>query len=161
IKDDCQFNYEVIIDIVQINGRPVLHVIDSATSFQAARFLESISARHTWNALCECWIYVYQGPPDFLTHDPGTNFASEEFRNNARSIGTTCNEMPVEEHWAVGKVERSHGPLRRTFDILHKEIRDCTDDHTILQMAVKALNDTAGPNGLVPTLLVFGAYPRV
>ena len=30
-----------------------------------------------------------------------------------------------------------------------------------LQMAVKAVNDTAGPDGLVPTLLVFGAYPRM
>ena len=30
-----------------------------------------------------------------------------------------------------------------------------------LQMAVKAVNDTAGPDGLVPTLLVFGAYPRL
>jgi len=28
-------------------------------------------------------------------------------------------------------------------------------------MAVKAVNDTVGPDGLVPTLLVFGAYPRV
>jgi hypothetical protein len=28
-------------------------------------------------------------------------------------------------------------------------------------MAVKAVNDTAGPNGLVPTLLVFGTYPRL
>ena len=28
-------------------------------------------------------------------------------------------------------------------------------------MAFKALNDSAGPNGLVPTLLVFGAYPRI
>jgi hypothetical protein len=28
-------------------------------------------------------------------------------------------------------------------------------------MAVKTINDTAGPNGLVPTLLVFGAYPRI
>jgi hypothetical protein len=28
-------------------------------------------------------------------------------------------------------------------------------------MAFKALNDTAGPNGLVLTLLVFGAYPRM
>jgi len=28
-------------------------------------------------------------------------------------------------------------------------------------MAFKALNDTAGPDGLVPTLLVFGAYPRI
>jgi hypothetical protein len=28
-------------------------------------------------------------------------------------------------------------------------------------MAVKAINDTASPNGLVPTLLVYGAYPRI
>jgi len=28
-------------------------------------------------------------------------------------------------------------------------------------MAVKAINNTAGPNGLVPTLLVYRAYPRI
>ena len=28
-------------------------------------------------------------------------------------------------------------------------------------MAVKTINDSAGPDGLVPTLLVFGAYPRM
>jgi hypothetical protein len=28
-------------------------------------------------------------------------------------------------------------------------------------MAVKAVNDTAGPDGLIPTLLVFEAYPRI
>jgi hypothetical protein len=28
-------------------------------------------------------------------------------------------------------------------------------------MAFKALNDTARPNRLVPTLLVFGIYPRI
>lgn len=28
-------------------------------------------------------------------------------------------------------------------------------------MAVKAVNDTMGLDGLVPTLLVFGAYPRM
>jgi len=28
-------------------------------------------------------------------------------------------------------------------------------------MAVKAVNDTAGPDGLVPTLLVYGAYLRI
>ena len=28
-------------------------------------------------------------------------------------------------------------------------------------MAIKAVNDTAGPDGLIPTLLVYGAYPRM
>jgi hypothetical protein len=28
-------------------------------------------------------------------------------------------------------------------------------------MAFKAINDSAGPDGIVPTLLVYGAYPRI
>ena len=28
-------------------------------------------------------------------------------------------------------------------------------------MNAKAVNDTTAPDGLVPTLLIFGAYPRV
>jgi hypothetical protein len=28
-------------------------------------------------------------------------------------------------------------------------------------MAVKAINNSAGPDGIVPTLLVFGIYPRI
>ncbi|KAI0398644.1 hypothetical protein F4802DRAFT_611456 [Xylaria palmicola] len=120
-----------------------------------------MSARDAWEALCKCWINVYQGPPDNIVHDPGTNFASDEFRNHAKIMGVRCREMPVEAHWAIGKIERAHGPLKRTYDILREEIDVRTNNESILQMAVKALNDTAGPNGLVPTLLVFGAYPRI
>jgi hypothetical protein len=35
------------------------------------------------------------------------------------------------------------------------------DKEVILQMAVKAVNDIARPDRLVPTLLVFGSYPRI
>ena len=40
---------------------------------------------------------------------------------------------------------------------------ECKDIHKelALQMAVKAVNNTTGPNRLVPTLLVYGAYPRM
>lgn len=161
IKDDLYFNYEIIINVVRINNRNVLHVIDADTSFQAAAFLKSMSARDTWDALCRCWINTYQGPPDYIVHDPGTNFALEDFRSRAKIVGAECKQMPVEAHWAVGKVEQAHGPLRRTFDILRAELNSSTDDEDVLQIAVKALNDTAGPNGLVPTLLVFGTYPRI
>jgi hypothetical protein len=30
-----------------------------------------------------------------------------------------------------------------------------------LQIAMKAVNDLAGPDGIIPILLVFGAYPRM
>lgn len=61
----------------------------------------------------------------------------------------------------VGKVERYHGPLRRAFEIMYADIGTVAAPESILQMAVKAVKDTAGPNGLLPTLLVFGAYPRM
>ena len=42
-----------------------------------------------------------------------------------------------------------------------EELEGVISKETALQMAVKAVNDTTGPDGLVPTLLVFGAYPRM
>ncbi|KAI1439012.1 hypothetical protein GGR50DRAFT_685073 [Xylaria sp. CBS 124048] len=142
-----------------IDGSPVLHVVDAATGFQAARFMRTVSAKETWELLKACWIDTYLGPPDVITHDAGTNFNSTEFRNEARLAGTTCNQVPVEAHWSIGKVERYHAPIRRAYEIFTEEVQGSKASR--LQMAVKAVNDTANPDGLVPTLLVFGAYPRI
>src|SRR4051812_25043392 len=57
-------------------------------------------------------------------------------------------------------VECYHRPLRQAFQIISDEVKDISKGMA-LQMAFKALNNTAGLNGLVPTLLVFGAYPRM
>jgi hypothetical protein len=46
-------------------------------------------------------------------------------------------------------------------DIFYKKLSEINSKKAILQMAVKAVNDTTGPNGLIPTLLVFGAFPRI
>ncbi len=45
LKDDHEFNYSVIIDVIYLDGKPVLQVVDSATVFKAARFLKDMSAR--------------------------------------------------------------------------------------------------------------------
>ncbi|KHJ34337.1 hypothetical protein EV44_g0920 [Erysiphe necator] len=77
-------------------------------------------------------------------------------------MAISMKNVPVEAHWSIGKVERYHSCIRRAYKIIVEELhgtgvnKDC-----MLQMAVKALNDTAGPNGPVPTLLVFGAYPKM
>lgn len=160
VKDDYDFNYEIIVDVMYLNGKPVLHIVDAATSFQAARFLPDISAKTTWETLKACWIDTYLGPPDYIVHDAGRNFASMEFRQNAKAMTITVKEVPVEAHNSIGKVERYHLPIRRAFEIICDEIPDINEAFA-LQMAVKAINDTAAPDGIVPTLLVFGAYPRM
>jgi hypothetical protein len=162
LKDDYEFNYSVVIDILYLDGKPVLQVVDSATSFGAARFLKDMSARNAWDTLRTCWIDTYQGPPDYVVHDAGKNFTSTEFKQLASSMSIEVKEVPVEAHNSVGLVERYHTPLRRAYEILREELKDeHVDREMILQMAVKAVNDSAGPDGIVPTLLVFGSYPRM
>ena len=77
-------------------------------------------------------------------------------------MAVEVKEAPVKAHNSIGLIERYHTPLRRAYEIIKDELKDeYIDKDMILQMAVKAVNDSAGPNGLTPTLLVFGAYPRL
>jgi hypothetical protein len=71
-------------------------------------------------------------------------------------------EVLVKAHNSVGLVERYHAPLRRAYKILKAELKDeHINKEIILQMAVKAVNDSAGPDRIVLILLVFGLYPRM
>ena len=162
--ENIDFNHSIIVDVMYITGSPLLHVVDEATRFQAARWLPNISAQATWNALRLCWIDVYIGPPDLLIHDAGTNFTGREFQQCATSMAISTKCVPVEAHQSIGIVERYHAPLRRAYSVISEELKGTGTGVTrdmVLQMAIKAVNDTAGPDGLIPTLLVFGAYPRM
>ena len=166
LKDDqdVRFNSEIIVDIMYLNAdgnKPVLHVVDQTTAFQGGQFLPSSSAKDVWETLRMTWIDTYQGPPDTITHDAGTAFTAAEFQANAGSLDIKCHAVPVEAHNSIGMVERYHAPLRRVFEILYAELSGTTSKEAILQMAFKAINDTVGPEGIVPTLLVFGDYPRI
>jgi hypothetical protein len=107
-----------------------------------------------------CWIDTYLGPPDHIVSDAGKNFVSKEFKKYADIIGIRTRAVPVEAYNSIEIVERYHGPLRRIYQILCIELPGIDKD-IALQIIFKAFNDTAGPDGLVPTLLVFGAYPRL
>ena len=108
-----------------------------------------------------CWLDTYLGPPDFIIHDAGTNFASKEFTHSALSMAVTTKCVPVEAHWSIGLVERAHATVRRAYQIISDELQDTVSKESRLQMAFKACNDLTRPDGLVPTLLVFGAFPRM
>ena len=66
----------------------------------------------------------------------------------------------VEAHWSVRLVEQAHPTLQRAYKIITDKLQgQGTTKEINLQMAVKAVNDTASLDSLVPTLLVFGTYP--
>ncbi|KHJ31034.1 hypothetical protein EV44_g3438 [Erysiphe necator] len=130
LKNDRDFSHPLIIDVMCINNDPILHVVDGATYFQAARWLSNMSAIHLWNMLklCWlsnmsaihlwnmlklCWIDIYIGPPEVIVHGTGTNFDSAEFRQSASNQAIKLKCVPIEAPQSVGLVERYHGPLRR------------------------------------------------
>jgi hypothetical protein len=47
LQDDVEFNYCIIVDIMYISSNPLLHMVDEGTRFQAGRWLQNISAKHT------------------------------------------------------------------------------------------------------------------
>ncbi|KHJ32171.1 hypothetical protein EV44_g3834 [Erysiphe necator] len=162
LKEDTYFNQSLVIDVLYIDGDPVLHVVDESTSFQAAKWLPNLSVSHTWDMLRMYWIDIYTGPPETLIHYTGTAFDSAEFRQSATALGIEIKQDPVEAAQSVGTVERYHAPLRRAYKIITDELKGQNVPKNIrLQLAVKAVNDSAGYDGIVPTLLVFGTFPRM
>jgi hypothetical protein len=59
LRDDCEFNHEIFVDVLYLISLPVLQVVDQATSFQEARFLPLITAYNTWQTLKKLWIDIY------------------------------------------------------------------------------------------------------
>jgi len=67
-------------------------------------------------------------------------------------------EVPIKAYNSIKKVERYYILLHQVYKIISLELEDASKE-LILQIAVKAANNSARPDGLIPTLLVFSAYP--
>ena len=83
----------------------------------------------------------------------------DSFVNIGRASGVEVNRPGIESHNALGIGERYHHPLRNTFrklDMIYPNVSDTT----LLALSVKALNETLGPEGIVPSALVFGKNPH-
>ena len=67
-------------------------------------------------------------------------------------------EVPIKAYNSIKKVEQYYAPLYYIYKIISLELED-TSKKLTLQIAVKAVNNSAGPDRLIPILLVFSAYP--
>lgn len=157
--ENSRFNERIILDIMYLGSDPVLHVVDEGTRFGASRFLKDISTKSIWKALLECWATIYTGLPNRMLVDQGTQFG-DLFINMAAASNVIVERTGVEAHSSLGIVERHHQPLRQTFRRIMVQFPNC-DKELALAFAQKAMNDTLGPEGLVPSSLVFGEYPQV
>jgi hypothetical protein len=156
---------ELPMNLMFINGKTVLHVTDSATRFSAATFLDLHSESYgqssdcIWDAFTDIWHSIYTGYPDRLLVDSGSAFMNVKWKTITESRGITLRISGVEAHNSLGIEERYHGQLRRVYKKFEHEFPH-VGPALLLRIAVKAINDTMGTNGIVPSLLVFGVVPR-
>jgi hypothetical protein len=68
--------------------------------------------------------------------------------------------MLIEVYYSISKIKYYHALLQQAYDILIKELLD-TDRNILFQIIIKTVNNTAGPNGLTLTLLVWGIYLKI
>ena len=137
-----------------------LHIIDRGTRFSVARFIKSHRAEYLWNMIIDARVTIFKGFPNELSHDRGSQFSSAFFQNACAEFGIVSKEKPTESHNSLSLCERYHPIIRRVFRKIRSEYPDF-DIHVALSLAVYAVNTTTSPNGLTPSLLVFGAIPKL
>ena len=107
-----------------------------------------------------CWINTYLGPPDIIAHNTGKNFISREFKQYIINMGTITKSIPVKAYNLISIVKHYYGLLQCIYHIITFKIPGINKDMA-LQMAFKVINNSTGPDSLIPTLLIFRAYPQM
>lgn len=152
--------FQIHIDRSHTDAKPELHVDDKAIHFLPAKWLKDMTAKTFWKTLRMCWMDVYLGPSGIAAHNAEKNFMAAALQANADMLPIRTKSISMESGSSMTIVEKYHTPIRCAFNIIKKECPECENEQA-MQMAVKSINDSFGLDGLTPTLLVFGALPRL
>jgi len=126
------------LDLMFVDGRPVLTGREVATGFYVAELLPDKSAAATWEA-CQHRIILAHGTPARFRTDPGKEFGGE-FLAGCRQAGIEVRPTPVGDNNPIGGVERAHGTLDRWIRNLRLEDGESVPLHEHLAEAVAELN---------------------
>jgi hypothetical protein len=160
IRNDFEFNFNILVNILYIESKSVLHLVNEAIRFQADRWLRNISARHVWDQFRTCWIDTYLRSFDIIIADFDKQFVFREFKNHADNMSIIVKIVSIEIHHSIKMMKRYYESLRRAYSIISTEISKI-DSELTLQMTFKVINDSIELNDLISTLLVFETYFRM
>jgi hypothetical protein len=68
--------------------------------------------------------------------------------------------MPIKAYNSIGKIKRYYVFLQQVYEIIYNEFRD-TNTKISLQITIKTINNSAGPDGIILIFLIFSIYPRI
>ena len=143
------------MNLKQVSGKLVLHLIDHATRFSTTGVIPSKDRDVIISKMFQIWISIF-GPPKQILSDNGGEFANEDFRIMAEKLNTTVRTT-AESPWSNGINERHNAILE---NMVSKVMSDtgCSLDIAV-PWAVASKNALANVYSYSPNQLVFGRNP--
>jgi len=92
--------------------------------------------------------------------DTSKNLVSKEFKDNAITVNIKLKIILVKAHYSIRKLKRYYTIVQKAYNCITIKILGLNCDMA-LQMSFKATNDLVSLNSLIPTLLIYSAYPRI
>lgn len=139
-----------------VDGKPVLHSVGEATLFSAAQLVRDPFVKSIWATILACLAMIYTTLRNCMLVDEGSYV-----RNALANIGRFANG----EDQSTGKeanlsVRLGEGYLQALPSTYRKTMKQHpeTEPRSTLVVSVKAINDSSGPEGLVPSALLFGEF---
>ena len=98
------------MDIKEINGSKVLHLIDHATRYSVGVRIPSKESSDIINATSKHWITYFRTPGSILTNN-GREFNNQSFWERAQNLNIIVHTAPTESSWSNGLSEEHNGIL--------------------------------------------------
>lgn len=115
--DEIVFNEEVAMDLMWMEGRAIMNIVDALTYYQNAVLLKRQSTGDVWDAFVEAWSSVNVGYPNKIRLEQGNVFKSKKWEQLSTTHGIEIQLSSIESHNSIGVGKRYHGPLRNIFRI--------------------------------------------
>ena len=152
------FNELVAMDIKEIKGNKILHMIDHATRYSVASLIKTKEAKEVVNVVMKQWVAYFGAPRSFLT-DNGREFDNSEFRDMAQNLNSIVRTTAAYSPWSNGLNERHNGILGEMV-IKTMEDAQCSLEVAV-SWAVCAKNALSNIHGFSANQLVFGCNPNL
>ena len=93
------FNDVISMDLKEINGHKILHMVDHATCFSSAAVIKSKHKEEIVKAIFQHWIVLFD-PPNQILSDNGGEFNNELLREMSDQLNIFVRSKAGESPWS-------------------------------------------------------------
>ena len=133
------FNDVIAMDLKEINGHKILHIIDHPTRYSAATIVKSKQKEEIVKARFQHWVTLF-GPPNEILSDNGGEFNNELPKKMSDHLNVFIRSSAGESPWSNGITKRHNAILG---NMINKLLLDKSNNYpidVIVAWAVSAKN---------------------